>query len=462
MMFWFEYMLLPALGSRPTLLVMDLFRSHSTQEIKDWLQASHEQTAKETAWNEFLADARNKDIFTALQFTKPRKTQRTPTLTAGNDSFTTFAEKARLFRKPTPRKAPGPDKIPFLCPQHGDGGRGHNASNPPSSPSSSSSEDDASGSDKRKRKPPRPERTPHRKEGVRITIEKPKLDKLEKFSGRDSKPTFSVWCSIIGNYFDYYKGTYQNEVDKISFIGSRMQGNAEEWFEGRVAHLHKNKLTDNCEAFTHVLEARFQSRSEERDALKKLDKIEYDGNIDLYINRMEIVNARANLAGVIWQEKLKAGALQAYAVEAFQCGTPSHARWCLQSLENRKWRTSHGYFNSYLSKFPTNDVEDSGCYCPIPFGTEIPHGYHLRSEIPSFLTSLLQSYEEQYLQVKLASNQFAGQVATAPKAAKEVDQENFKLLAQEAERQATENQEAVAFVKQFAGQKDHYREGKRC
>lgn len=47
MMFWFEYMLLPALGSRPTLLVMDLFRSHSTQEIKDWLQASHEQYPEE-------------------------------------------------------------------------------------------------------------------------------------------------------------------------------------------------------------------------------------------------------------------------------------------------------------------------------------------------------------------------------------------------------------------------------
>ena len=37
-MFWLEFMLLPILGTRPTLLVMDLFKSHNTQEIKDWLR----------------------------------------------------------------------------------------------------------------------------------------------------------------------------------------------------------------------------------------------------------------------------------------------------------------------------------------------------------------------------------------------------------------------------------------
>jgi len=26
-------------------------------------------------------------------------------------------------------------------------------------------------------------------------------------------------------------------------------------------------------------------------------------------------------------------------------------------------RTGHGYFNSYLSKIPTSDVEDRGCSC---------------------------------------------------------------------------------------------------
>jgi len=39
MLFWLEFMHLPVLGTGPTHLVMDLFKSHSTQSIKDWLRA---------------------------------------------------------------------------------------------------------------------------------------------------------------------------------------------------------------------------------------------------------------------------------------------------------------------------------------------------------------------------------------------------------------------------------------
>jgi hypothetical protein len=38
MLFWLEFILLPVLGTGVTLLVMDLFKSHSTQKIKDWLR----------------------------------------------------------------------------------------------------------------------------------------------------------------------------------------------------------------------------------------------------------------------------------------------------------------------------------------------------------------------------------------------------------------------------------------
>ena len=38
MLFLLEFMLLPILGTCATLLVMDLFKSHSKQEIKDWLR----------------------------------------------------------------------------------------------------------------------------------------------------------------------------------------------------------------------------------------------------------------------------------------------------------------------------------------------------------------------------------------------------------------------------------------
>ena len=41
--------------------------------------------------------------------------------------------------------------------------------------------------------------------------------------------------------------------------------------------------------------------------MRKIDRIVYDGDIELYIDKMEIANTRAELSGVIWREKLKGG-----------------------------------------------------------------------------------------------------------------------------------------------------------
>ena len=41
--------------------------------------------------------------------------------------------------------------------------------------------------------------------------------------------------------------------------------------------------------------------------MRKIDYIIYDGDIELYINKIEIMNTRAGLSGVIWREKLKGG-----------------------------------------------------------------------------------------------------------------------------------------------------------
>ena len=39
MFFWMEFTLLAVLGTGPTLLVMDFFKSHNIQSTKDWLRA---------------------------------------------------------------------------------------------------------------------------------------------------------------------------------------------------------------------------------------------------------------------------------------------------------------------------------------------------------------------------------------------------------------------------------------
>ena len=55
--------------------------------------------AKSKNWNNFLQGARGKEIFTAMRYTKPRRTNLTPDITLQDETAKTFNEKARLFQK---------------------------------------------------------------------------------------------------------------------------------------------------------------------------------------------------------------------------------------------------------------------------------------------------------------------------------------------------------------------------
>src|SRR5690606_13590753 len=112
------------------------------------------QDAKKESWDGFLAEAKGKEVFTAFNYTKPRRVQMTPAMKAGEEMVTTFEDKAKLFRKTlfpplpeytappperndrqpprlwqpvspeevrwaiftsSPTKAPGPDGLSFRC-----------------------------------------------------------------------------------------------------------------------------------------------------------------------------------------------------------------------------------------------------------------------------------------------------------------------------------------------------------
>jgi hypothetical protein len=69
------------------------------------------RTSKTTMWIEFLANAQGTEIFTALRYTKPRKTQRTPPLSFSNTTAVTFEEKAVIpfHHVPTPTSSTLPN-----------------------------------------------------------------------------------------------------------------------------------------------------------------------------------------------------------------------------------------------------------------------------------------------------------------------------------------------------------------
>jgi hypothetical protein len=55
--------------------------------------------SKSSLWNEFLINARRKDIFTAQKYKKPRRTEPTIDIKLDNQTATTFQAKAQLFRQ---------------------------------------------------------------------------------------------------------------------------------------------------------------------------------------------------------------------------------------------------------------------------------------------------------------------------------------------------------------------------
>ena len=55
--------------------------------------------AKRNCFDNFLANAQGKDVFTALRFTRPKRVLRTPTMVANTGNANSFAEKAALFRQ---------------------------------------------------------------------------------------------------------------------------------------------------------------------------------------------------------------------------------------------------------------------------------------------------------------------------------------------------------------------------
>jgi len=74
-------------------------------------------------------------------------------------------------------------------------------------------------------------------------------------------------------------------------VGHRMSGNAEEWYEARAAQLKQQNKEDDWKSFASAIETRFSIRFEQRDALRKIDRIVYNGDIELYIDKMKIANA---------------------------------------------------------------------------------------------------------------------------------------------------------------------------
>jgi hypothetical protein len=214
----------------------------------------------------------------------------------------------------------------------GNGGKGNGPPRrrvglPPSDPSDSSSSDEGSGprrripiNPSRRRRDPRPEEEEDKAERFfqslfdRLTqptateiARKPKMPEMKApqiFTGKD-KTLFRAWWMSVQDYVETYSSAFPDEDAQVKWVGSLFSHKALSWHQERRKAIKSQGLKDNWAAFSSAIEARFMDRREVQKDERCIRELQYEGDIDDYITKLEDLNMRVGASGpmfraVIW------------------------------------------------------------------------------------------------------------------------------------------------------------------
>ena len=186
------------------------------------------------------------------------------------------------------------------------------AADPPSSSSSNTGTDDST--PRRRPRIGRPSPTPEPPAAKEKTSEsssgrkKPPINKPKSYGGdRNATLTYRQWFRVLEDYLDYHQATYDSDQDKITIVGSHMEGKARDWYDSRKRQMKALHLTDNFASFCEAMDARFKTDKEDHVNLRKMKKVQYNGDVQAYIDSLEHLNLKVGLSGLAWRDILKNG-----------------------------------------------------------------------------------------------------------------------------------------------------------
>jgi len=137
---------------------------------------------------------------------------------------------------------------------------------------------------------------------------KPPINKPKSYAGdRNATPTYRQWFRVLEDYLDYHQATYDSDQDKITIVGSHMEGKARDWYDSRKRQMKALHLTDNFASFCEAMDARFKTDKEDHVNLRKMKKVQYNGDVQAYIDSLEHLNLKVGLSGLAWRDILKNG-----------------------------------------------------------------------------------------------------------------------------------------------------------
>jgi hypothetical protein len=198
---------------------------------------------------------------------------------------------------------------------------------PPSDPSDSSSSDEESGPRRRipldpstRRRNPGHDEEEDKAERFfqslfdRLTqptaaevARKPKMPdmKAPQIFTRKDKALFRAWWMSVQDYIETYSSAFPDEDAQVKWVGSLFSHKALSWHQERRKAIKSQGLKDNWAAFSSAIESRFMDRREVQKDERRIRELQYEGDIDDYITKLEDLNMRVGASGpmyraVIW------------------------------------------------------------------------------------------------------------------------------------------------------------------
>jgi hypothetical protein len=136
---------------------------------------------------------------------------------------------------------------------------------------------------------------------------KPKMPEMKApqiFTGKD-KTLFRAWWMSVQDYVETYSSAFPDEDAQVKWVGSLFSHKALSWHQERRKAIKSQGLKDNWAAFSSAIEAQFMDRREVQKDERRIRELQYEGDIDDYITKLEDLNMRVGASGpmfraVIW------------------------------------------------------------------------------------------------------------------------------------------------------------------
>jgi hypothetical protein len=115
---------------------------------------------------------------------------------------------------------------------------------------------------------------------------------------------FRTWWEAVREHLQYITEDFENDDQKIAWVGGLLADKAERWHQGRKRQMETLGVPDVWASYEQGLKTAFVDQFEAEELVQQMRKLEYKGDIQDYMMRMKFFNSRVGLTGMLWREAL--------------------------------------------------------------------------------------------------------------------------------------------------------------